>query len=546
MNRKELEKKVGKIDEAIEKMITDMGTPVEYINDEEIAIEVFPNRPDLLSLQNFARAINQYKGKEGIAEFKLHKPEKNYEVVIEKSVKKVRPHTVCCIVKGMKFDDEKIKEVIDIQEKLHNSIGRKRKKLAIGIYPLEEIKLPITFKAEDPTKFKFKPLEFPRSITGRQILGQHPAGREYGDLLKGESVFPIFVDANKEILSMPPIINSDKTGRISESTKDVFIECSGHNLHYLKKTMAIIVSAFYEMGGKVYAMNVKDKTDGNMVSPDMAPQMMEFKIDDINKTLGTEFSEKQIKSKLEKMGIGFDKKKAKSYALIPAYRTDILHPIDLSEEVAIAHGYDNFEPVIPEISTIAEEDPRARQKRIMSEVLAGLGLLETSSFHLQTKKNIKKIHFEYNDFIELEDSKTERDVLRIDMLTNLMQILSENSDAAYPQKIFEIGRVFAKDTEGLSETGIAESEKLACVLTDESITFTEAKQILDYLFKMIDVKYEIENTEEHPGFVKGRCGKIIVDSQPIGYIGEIAPRVLKNWKLKFPAVAFELDADYLI
>jgi phenylalanyl-tRNA synthetase beta chain len=300
------------------------------------------------------------------------------------------------------------------------------------------------------------------------------------------------------------------------------------------------------MGGKVYAMNIKDKVNGNMVSPDMSPQMMEFKIENINKTLGMEFTEKQVRSYLAKMGIGIEEKKKKLYALVPAYRTDILHPIDLSEEVAIACGYDNFEAVIPEISTIAEENPASRQKRIMSEILSGLGLLETSSFHLQTKKNIKKIYFDFNDFIELTDSKTERDVLRMDMLTNLMQILSENSDAAYPQKIFEIGRVFAKDVEGTTDTGIVESERLACVLTDESITFTESKQILDYLFKMIDVKYEIENTEDHPGFIKGRCGKIIVDGKAIGHIGEVAPRVLKNWKLKFPAVAFELDVGFLI
>ena len=134
LNKKELEKKIGKITPELEKKITTMGTPIEEVTDDEVSIEIFPNRPDLLSLQNFARAINQFNGKAKVASFKINKPEKDYVVTIDKSVKEVRPHTVCAIVKGLKFDEEKIREIVDVQEKLHNSIGRKRKKLAIGIY----------------------------------------------------------------------------------------------------------------------------------------------------------------------------------------------------------------------------------------------------------------------------------------------------------------------------------------------------------------------------------------------------------------------------
>ncbi len=546
MDRKELEKKIGKIDGKMEKLITDMGTPIEYVTEDEVAIEVFPNRPDLLSLQNFAKAVMQYKGKEKVASYKINPPEKNYEVIIDKSVKGIRDYTVCCIVKGIKFDDEKIKEIIDIQEKLHNSIGRKRKKLAIGVYPLEKITLPITFKAEDPNKIKFKPLEFPREITGRQILSQHPTGREYGNLLKNFEKFPIFIDAKDNVLSMPPIINSDETGRITDTTKEIFIEVSGNNIHYLKKALAILVATLFEMGGRIYAMNIKDKKQGNSISPDMTPEKMLYEIKDINKNLGMEFTEKQIKNNLEKMGIETIKEKGKNVALIPAYRTDILHPIDLVEEVAIVHGYENFEPIIPKFSTIAEEDKMSRIRKVINNILFGLGLLEVSSFHLTTKKNIKKIYFEFNEAIEVEDSKTQNDTLRNDLLTNLMQIFSENSDSQYPQKIYEIGKVFKLDKTNKAETGIEEKENLAIALVDEKITFTEIKQILDYLFKMLGETYTLEEYDDHPAYIKGRCGKIIVNDKEIGYIGEIAPRVLKNWKIKVPAVALELDTEFLL
>jgi phenylalanyl-tRNA synthetase beta chain len=542
IDRKEFEKKVGKITAELEKKITDMGTPIEEVTDDEVSVEVFPNRPDLLSLGNLSRAVNQFNGKGKIASFKINKAEDDFVVTIEKSVKDVRPHTVCAIVKGLKFNEEKIKEIVDIQEKLHNSIGRKRKKAAIGIYPLDKIKLPIRFIAKRPEDIKFLPLESAREMTGRQILRGHPTGREYAHLLEDFDMFPIFVDADDEVLSMPPIINSEKTGRIDESTKEIFIECSGHNLSYLKKCLNIIVASLSEMGGKVYEMNIKDGKDGNFVSPDMSASELNFKIEDIEKTLGIKLSEKEIKNYFSRMGIGYDDKK--KVALIPAYRTDILHWIDLTEEVAIAYGYDNFEPEIPDISTIAYENPTDKMKRTIGNILAGLGLLETSSFHLTTKKNIKKMHYEFNDFIEVEDSKTERDVLRIDMLTNLLQIAGENSDAAYPQKTFEMGPVFSKDVSKDSETGVEEEERLAALLIDENVNFTELKQVLDYLFKMLDVEYSIENVD-NSNYIVGRCGKIVVSGKDIGFIGEVAPRVLKNWKIKMPSVALEIELGFL-
>lgn len=536
LGRKELEKKVGKVTKEMEEKITMMGTPVEEVSEKDVSVEVFPNRPDLLSLQNFARALNQFNGKEGVVKFRVYPPEKDYEVIVEKAVKRVRAHTACAIVKGIKFDDEKIKEVVDIQEKLHNSIGRRRKKLAIGIYPLEKIKLPIRFTARKPEEIKFVPLEYPREINGRQILRQHPTGREYAELLKDTEVYPIFVDANDKILSMPPIINSEETGRITEKTRDVFVECSGHNLHYLKKCVSIIVSALHGMGGKIYLMNIKDSKE-SFISPEMNFEKMEFKTADIGKTLGIELEEKGVRNHLGKMGIGFEKMKDKTFALIPPYRSDILHWIDLAEEVAIAYGYQNFEAEIPRISTIGEEDSVAKVKKVVSEILAGLGLLEVSSFHLTTKKNVKKMHYNYHDFIEVENSKTERDVLRMDLLTGLLQIFSENSNSAYPQKIFETGKVFSLDKD--AETGVKETEYLAMAFIDEKIGFNDMKQVLDYLFKMLGMNYEIR-AEENNNYISGRCASVVIGGNKVGFVGEVAPRVLKNWKLKMPVVAMEI------
>ena len=453
LNRKQLEEKIGKITPEIEDRITMFGTPVETSTEDEISVEIFPNRPDLLSLQGLSRSLIQFLKKPGIKKYKINPPQEDFKITIDKSVKQVRPFTVCAIIKNIKLDGNKIKELIEIQEKLHGSYGRNRKKLAVGIYPLEQIKLPITFLALPPEKIKFQPLEFPKEINGRQILSQHPTGREYADLLKDAEVFPIFKDANDEILSMPPIINSEKTGKVNENTKDIFIECSGFHPKYLQKTLNMIVTAIAEMDGDIYQMEIIDKPKS--ISPNLEPEKLEFNPETINKTLGLNLSEKQIKNNLEKMGIGYLKQGKNHFALIPSYRTDILHEIDLSEEVAIAYGYENFNPEIPQISTIGEEDKLSILKRKIAEILTGQGIQEISTFHISTKETqFKKIGIKefQSKMIELIDSKTENNILRNSLLANSIKILSENLDASYPQKIFEIGKVFCHEDDCKAKT----------------------------------------------------------------------------------------------
>ena len=557
LNKHQLEKEIGKITPEIEEKITMFGTPIENITENEISVEVFPNRPDLLSFQGFARALICFLKNPKVSEYKINPLQKDYKVTIDKSVKKVRPFIACAIVKNLKLDDEKIKDIIDIQEKLHGSYGRNRKKLAIGIYPLEAIRLPITFLAKKPEDIKFQPLEFPKEITGRQILSQHPAGREYGKLLKDYELYPIFIDSNNEILSMPPIINSHKTGKITKSTKEVFIECSGFNQEFLKKTLNMIVCALHDIGGKIYQMEIKDSK--NELSPNLEQEKMIFSIETINKTLGLSLSEKEIKNLLEKMGIGYEKQKEDSIALIPAYRTDILHEIDLTEEIAIAYGYNKFIPEIPSISTIGEENKIAILKREISEILIGLNLLEISTYHLSTKeKQFKNMNIkEFKPMmIEVETSKTENNILRHSLLANSINILRNNSDAQYPQKIFELGKVFenansgedtSKKPKGVldSETGIKETEKLCISLCNEKSNFTEIKQILDYLTRMLDIQYQIKETSS-PQFIEGRTGSIIINNKEVGIIGEITPIILKNNKIKMPVASLEMNLEGLI
>ena len=510
--RKELEK-LAKYDNNLVERINLFGTPVESFNDENIEVEVLPNRPDMFSSQGFLRSFKSYLGlKKGLVNYEIKKPENNYKVKISNELKNIRPFTACAIVKNLKLDDERIKQIIDLQEKLHSTLGRNRKKIAIGIYPLEKIKLPIAFEARNPKDINFIPLEGNKSMNGLEILEKHPIGREYSHLLKNLNKFPVFVDDNEKILSMPPIINSDETGRVVKETKDVFVECSGFDFNLLKKTLNIIITTLADMNGQVYQMELD--YGKKELTPDLTPQEINISVNSVNKLIGLNLKEKEVEELLSKMGYNYKNNKA----FAPAWRTDILHEVDVIEDIAIAYGYDKLNAEIPEVSTIGEENIEEKIKSKIIENLIGLGLIEVLSYHLIKEEESKMLKLS-QDVIELLDSKTEYKLLRPSLLIPALRILFENKHNEYPQNIFEIGTIFKK---GDSETGVIEQTSLSVVLCDSKSNFTQIMQILDSLLTSFGINYNIKEDEDE-NFISGRFGKIIVNDKEIAKIGEIHP-----------------------
>ena len=536
-NRKVLEKVIGKKlpESELKDRISMLGTDLEHVDDDEIIVEIFPNRPDMLSEQGFGRALSSFIGvKTGLKNYNVKKS--GQKCIVSKDMKNVRPYTVCAIVKNLNLDDEKIRELIQIQEKLHVTFCRKRKKAAIGIYPMEKIKFPIYFCARKPENIVFRPLEWNKEINAKQILEQHPTGVEYKHLVKGQSKYSIFHDANNDILSFTPIINSHKTGKITDATKEAFLEVSGFDLHTAQYVLNIMVTAMADMGADIYSMDVvyPDKT---LTTPNLEPRKMKFSLDYINKWLGLKLNEKEIKDLLGRMGFGY----TKGVALIPSYRPDVIHQADLAEDVAIAYGYENFTPEIPTKGTTGKEDPFEKFKKQVSSILVGLNMLEVSSYHLSNEiTQFKNMGTTSKQHVVLANSVSEEhDVLRFSVLSNLMKILGENTHNEYPQNIFESGNTFRL---GNTDTGVIESNKLACVLCDNGVNYTNIRQVLDYLFKSLGIEYDIKEAD-HPSFIPGRSGKIVLYKKEIGFLGEINPKVITNFEVEMPVAGFEIDLE---
>ncbi len=535
LDKKKVLELIGKkvSDEVLLDRIPMLGTDLEKIDDNEIVVEIFPNRPDMLSEEGFSRALSSFMGiKQGFREYDV-KSEKS--TVVVKGLPKEWPYGICAIVRGLEFDDEKLRSIIQLQEKLGVTLLRKRKKGGIGLYPLDKIKLPVTFTAYDKGKVKFRPLEYEKELSGDDILLKHPTGREYAHLVRGWKKYPVFVDAGGVIMSMPPIINSHDVGKVIEGTQDIFVECTGTDLNTLKVAINIMLTALADMGGTIYSLQMDYGTD-KFECPDLSARKMKVDVGYVNKLLGIELSSADVKGLLAKMGIGFEN----GCALVPAYRVDVLHPMDVVEDVAIAYGYENFSEEIPNISTVGEEAGETVFVRKVSEVACGFGLLECMSYHLSNKEHLVRFMRKKDVDVVLAANavNVEYTALRNAILPGLIKVLSENTLYEYPQKLFEVGKVVRPDES--SEARVAEVLSMSCVVADAASEFSEIKALLLGIFSGIGVDCELREARNST-YIDGRCAEVFVSGKSVGFVGEIHPEVLCNFGVEVPVSAFEVE-----
>ncbi len=503
-------------DEELAKAISMLGTDLESIG-EDVSVEIFPNRPDLLSAVGLARALNHFLGyTKGMDTYTVEKGDGVVKVL--PSAAKVRPHTRCAIVRGLSLDDEHIKEIIDLQEKLHVTFGRKRKKVAIGIYPLEHITLPITFGAEKPKDIVFRPLESDKDMDASTMLKEHPTGQHYAHLLEGASVYPVFRDAEGKVLSVPPIINSHDVGKVTEKTKDVFIECSGHQELPLEQALAMICCAFSDMGATVESMTV-EYPDWHIITPDLTQRKLDIDIDYVVERSGIPASE--LSASLAKMGLSLEKDAVR----IPPYRTDFMHAADVVEDAAIGYGYDRIEPRVPSIYTVGKLARTTIIEDAIRGVLSGMGMQEFMDYYLRA------------DGVPLENQLTQDfAALREELLAGMLDTLKKNVNNRYPQQAFEVGPVFAK---GKSDTGVVESRHAAAVRCAEDADYTQARQALEALCRAMDWWVTFEEHEDER-FLPGRCARVTGDIH--GVVGEIHPKELSARSIHMPTCAFEISS----
>jgi phenylalanyl-tRNA synthetase beta chain len=525
----------------LEEKLPMLGCAWEGETEESFSIQVDPNRPDMLSIEGLARAFSSFLGLEtGLRPYQAR--ESDYRVRIEESILPIRPVLLSAVVKNISFSDDLIRSIIQMQEKLHITHCRNRRKASIGLHNLEPIKFPLTYTAM-PKTFRFIPLDEAREMSLQEILRNTPKGVDYGWILEGKEEYPILMDSKGMVLSMPPIINSTHT-RIDEDTRDIFIDVTGTDEKTVGEVLNIIVTTFADRGAEIY--RVENLYPNRVVeTPKLEPWKMSLEQEYVNRLLGLSLNSEEIISYLERMGFSASGKEILEVR-VPCYRTDIMHPMDLVEEVAIAYGYDKFQPEIPRISTIGEEDPLEVFSRQLRNFLVGFNLVETITFLLSNKEKLfHRMRLQEEPAAETENPKTEEYcVLRNWLVPSLMEVLQNNRHHPYPQNLFEVGDIIRLDP--TDETGARTVKSLAIVLSHSRASLSEIKAVAESILRNLGMGDYVISEGNHSSFIEGRCFEMSHGGELLCFGGEIKPEVLENWSLEMPVTALEMNVDLLL
>jgi phenylalanyl-tRNA synthetase beta chain len=527
----------------LDQILADIGMELDEVDGDEVKIEITAERTDLITPEGLARAINCYLELEKYKEIKVNKGD--YVHKIEPTVKKVRAFTKSFVVKGLNFTDDNIKALMWIQEKLHDTYGRKRKKVAIGVYNLNDIKFPVIYTARKPQEIKFIPLGMNQKLDGFKILQKHPTGRNYAHLLEGQDKFPLQIDNSGQVLSMPPIINSNILGKIDENTTDIFVECTGPNEDALDSIMNILATMFNDWKGKIFSVTIKDGSKTS-ICPSLTIKERTIEVKEIEQLIGIKLKTKEASKLLEKMEYCVKKIEGNKITVsIPSIRTDVWHNVDLADDVARAYGYNNIELILPNLSTIGKMLPENILTEDLANFLVGLGLIEVKTFALTNHLDqFKRMNVKESKHIALGKNTEDKNLsmIRCWLMPELIKALVANRNQEYPQRIFEIGTIVIPDNK--SDVKSKNVSKLVCLLCEENADFTKIRQILDSILEFIGVEYTIKETK-HNSFIHGRVANIQIKGKNVGLLGEINPQVLDNWDLKIPICALEINLENL-
>lgn len=513
-----------------------IGGDFSHVSGDEINIEFFPNRPDLTSVEGIARASRAFFGfKTGLQTYET----KISDVVltVDPSVKTVRPFVVTALVKNVTMSDELIVSLMGLQEKLHIGLGRNRRKVAIGVHNAEPVKPPFTYKAVDPDSVSFIPLAKNDSMTLREILKNHEKGIDYASLLTGFDKYPLIVDAHNNVLSFPPIINGSLT-EVTPYTKEIFIDVTGTDRKAIHYALNIVTTALAERGGTVYQTSVFD-AGKKQVSPDFTPVQQKVSVAAVNRLLGTSLQGNEVIAYLKTMGHNaVDVGNGSLQAEVAAWRSDILHEVDLIEDVAVGYGFDRFETDFPKALTFGKTLPEYHRIEGLRSLMIGLGFNEVITFVISNQKDeFQRMGRQILPMVEIENPIGEDySGIRTSLLPSLLKLLRENRHHPLPQQIFELGTVVDDHAKN--------RYRLAGLKIDAKANFTECKSLVETILRECGIKPVIVE-RAHGAFIEGRCAGVMRKETEICVFGELHPRTIQGFNLEHPIIAFEFIVDRL-
>jgi len=511
-----------------------MGTPIEGIDGDCVTIEVFPNRPDMLSIEGFARALSGFLGLDGGLKKYSLKPAKLS--LFNKGVAS-RPFIVGAVVRNVKLDKLMISNLMQLQEKIHDTMGRRRKKIAIGLHDISRLEPPFYYR-EAAKSESFIPLDFSSPMSLPDILERHPKGRDYAFILQGASKYPILVDSKGNVLSFPPIINGELT-RVTDATSSIFVELTGTDQSALSNALNILCSAFLDRGFAVEQVEVI--SEKKLLTPDFTSLEMALDLNYCNRLLGLDLTAKDAAGLLKKARYGVVRQSSPMDVLVPAYRSDVMHEIDLVEDIAIAYGYGDFSSTISDVATFGKQHPLEVFSSRVRQVMIGFGMNEALSFFLTNiERGFSIPRLQSSGAVEIANPRTsDYTHFRGSLLPSLLEALAHNAQYELPQRLFEIG-----DAVTVSGNEPVQARYLSVAIVHEKANYSEAKGYLESLARELALPLGSVEPVSGPTFIHGRAAKVGIGASA-AIVGEISPEVISKFGIEFPVSVFELDLSRL-
>ncbi len=523
----------------------DLGT-VRVLKMELLAV-----RPDLFDPPGLARALRGFLGlEEGAPAYPVEKGD--WRVEVDPALagpEVVRPRIAAATVHDVDIDEARLRSLMKLQENVHWALGRDRKLASIGVYDLRHVSGPrLRYRAVPPDGVRFVPLGFDpadpgAALTPAEILERHPKGKAFARLLAGARRVPLLEDADGGVLSMPPIINSENT-RVTTKTREVLVDVTGLEDRHVERALNIVVTSLLEASPGAFARTVEiHYATGIRRTPDLAPQEVHLCPVETGRLIGVEWSGEEVARLLRRMRHDAEAREDHVRVLVPAWRADILHPRDLMEDVAIAHGYDRMPEVSLATATWGGPLPREELAAATRAALAGLGMLEVMTLALTSEEaTYRRAGLPDRDrHVRLENPiSVEQTMLRVSLVPGLLETLALNLGHPYPQRIFEVGMVTLLDEE--AETGAREHLRAAFALAGDGTGYADVRAAVDALLRELGVPAGAAEFRplELPLFLAGRGAEVLVGGRPAGFLGEVHPAVLEGHRIVHPVAVAEL------
>ena len=513
------------------------------------------NRPDLWSTAGIARQLRLHKGGKATdySSFLSTKDKLvdcgNRIVTVDPQLKDIRPYMIAFVISGKPIDEPMLLDIIQTQEKLCWNFGRKRRSVSMGVYRSAMIQWPVHYKAVDPDKTSFVPLQCESPMTCRQILGEHPKGKDYGWILKDAPLFPLLTDDKGEVMSMAPIINSATLGAVQVGDSDLLVEMTGTDMTSLLLSANIVACDFADAGYTILPCKVEHPYDTGFGRDIVAPFYFQApataSLAEVNRILGSQLTAEEATTALERMGNAVSVDGDKLTVQIPPYRNDFLHQVDIIEDVMMGMELSSFPPEKPRDFTIGRLSPVTLFSRKAKSLMVGLGYQEMIFNYLGSGKDyIQKMNTHGDNVIEISNPMSENyQFVRPSIIPSLLGAETGSGNAVYPHRIFEIGKVAFRCHEEV--TGTRTRQSLGFLTAAGDANFNTAASEVATLLHFLDHQYTVTEADD-PRFIPGRQASIMVGDKVVGIFGELHPAVLENWAITVPCVAGELDLEELM